>query len=487
MNTTESQDTLAVISQVIGGQRRPGDDTRSRPVINPANDTSLGTLPFASADDVADALRAAQTAQADWQQTPAVQRARLLRATADAVRQRREAIAQRIALELGKPLAQGRAEVDTAAEMFDWAAEESRRCFGQVIPTRAGGLQQRTELRPVGVVAAMSGWNAPIITPARKISGALGAGCAIVLKPSEETPGVSLLLQDALDEAGVPPGVVNLVFGDPAAIARQLIESPIVRAFSFTGGIAVGRQLGALAAQHLKRATLELGGHAPVLVFDDVDVAQVARTAALAKFRNAGQVCTSPTRICVHRRVFDVFTGAFVEQVRALRVGNPCDASVDMGPLKNPARLAAIESLVLDARQRGLAVAAGGQRLPGPGCFFEPTVIIDPHRQARVSHEEPFGPIAVLIPFETEAEAIAEANRLPVGLAAYAFTRDLARAHRLAEQVRCGSLALNDWAVSMPETPFGGVLDSGYGLEGGWQGLREFMQVVTVRTGQVGL
>lgn len=487
MSEILNQETLPVLTQAIGGQRRPGRGSRSCSVINPADGASLGTLPFASTDDVADALRTAQAAHLDWQQKPAVQRAGLLRATGDAVSQRREAIAQRIALELGKPLPQGRAEVDTAADMFYWAAEEARRCFGQVIPARAGGLQQRTELRPVGVVAAMSGWNAPIITPARKISGALGAGCAIVLKPSEETPGVALLLQDALDEAGVPPGVVNLVFGDPGLIARQLIESPVVRAFSFTGGASVGRQLGALAAQHLKRATLELGGHAPVLVFDDVDVERVARSAVLAKFRNAGQVCTSPTRFCVQRRVFGRFAEIFAEEALKLKVGDPRDITSDMGPLKNAARLAATEALVLDAREHGLDVVAGGQRLNRVGCFYTPTVILDPQRQSLVSHVEPFGPIAVLTPFDTEEEAIAEANRLPVGLAAYAFTRDLARAHRLADKVRCGSLALNDWAVSMPETPFGGVLDSGYGLEGGWQGLREFIQVVTVRTGQVGL
>lgn len=476
-----------VVPQVIGGRRRQGADERVRPVINPSTGEAVGTLTFASESDVTAALQAAQGAQDDWRRMPAVQRSRLLRTVADSLRSRRESIAERIAIELGKPVAQGRSEADTAVEMFEWAAEEARRCYGQVMPARVNGLQQRTELRPVGVVAAFSGWNAPIITPARKISGALAAGCAIVLKPSEETPGAALLLQDALDEAGVPPGVVNLVFGDPGQIARQLISSPVVRAFSFTGGIAVGRQLGSLAAEHLKRATLELGGHAPVLVFDDVDVEQVAATAVSAKFRNSGQVCTSPTRFCVQREVFDRFVERFVERTEALRVGDPFSVSVDMGPLKNAGRVNATDFLVGDARDATLEIPSGGRRLPGAGCFYEPTVIVDPEHRGRVSHEEPFGPIAIMKPFDTEEEAITEANRLPVGLAAYAFTRDLLRAHRLAEQVQCGSLAINDWAVSMPETPFGGVLDSGYGLEGGWQGLREFMQVVTIRTGQVGL
>ncbi len=474
---------LSAPLQVIGEQWREGNGVTVQPVIDPSTGATLAELRVASPADVDEAVAAAAAAFEPWRRRPAIERSRLLRDGAALIRARSNAIARLIALELGKPFAQALVEVETAAEMFDWAAEEGRRCYGRVIPRRSGGLQQRTELVPLGVVAAASGWNAPAITPARKISSALATGCTLVLKPSEETPHVALAIAEALRDAGLPPGVLNLLFGDPAAIMSQLIAAAPVRALSFTGGTGVGRALGAAAGGHLKRATLELGGHAPVLVFDDVDVEAVARSAAGAKFRNAGQVCTSPTRFVVHEAIHDRFAAAFVDAARAIAVGPALEPGVQMGPLKNPRRVAAMQRLVDEARAKGLRLLVGGQTLPGPGCFFSPTLLLDPECCSAASSEEPFGPLALLRPFATLDEAVAEANRLPAALAAYAFTRDLARAHALADGVRCGALAINDWAVSTPETPFGGMADSGYGLEGGSEGLREFMQVRSVRTG----
>ncbi|MDO8774996.1 MAG: NAD-dependent succinate-semialdehyde dehydrogenase [Burkholderiaceae bacterium] len=474
---------LPSVHQFIGGQWCEGTGVHRQLVIDPSTELPVAELRHASDADVDQAIAAAQAAFAGWRDTPAIERSRLLHACAAHMRQRKGDISRLIGIELGKPLAQGLAEVETAAEIFDWAAEETRRSYGRVIPARAGLLQQRTELVPVGVVAALSGWNAPAITPSRKLSTALAAGCTIVLKPSEETPRVALALVQAMHDAGIPPGVANLVMGDPEKIAKRMIESGLVRAISFTGGTEVGRQLGAMAGAQLKRMTLELGGHAPVLVFDDVDIERVARGAVLAKYRNAGQVCTSPTRFCIHASVYSRFVEVFVAETRRLVVGGPDRPGVHMGPLKNLRRVEAMERFAADARHCGVEIAAGGSRLAGPGYFFEPTVLLDPQHVSAAANMEPFGPIAVLQPFDTMEEAVREANRLPVGLAAYAFTRDLGRAHELARAVNCGSLAINDWAVSAAETPFGGVLDSGMGVEGGSEGLREFQQVKTVRTG----
>ncbi|MES2244750.1 MAG: aldehyde dehydrogenase family protein [Pseudomonadota bacterium] len=473
------------LPQVIGAQWREGTGETLASVIDPSTGAESALLRYASDTDINAAVSAANDAFSGWRDRPALDRSRLLHACAATIRERKPDIARLIALELGKPVSQGLAEVETAADMFEWAAEEARRCYGRVIPTRAGLLQQRTELAPVGVVGAISGWNAPAITPARKISTALAAGCSVVLKPSEETPQVALALVRAIQDSGVPPGVVNVVFGDPSGIARQLIESDLVRAISFTGGTAVGKRLGALAGEHLKRMTLELGGHAPVLVFGDVDVERVARTAVLAKFRNAGQVCTSPTRFCIQAAVYERFVSAFLDETRRLVVGPPGQDGVHMGPLKNQRRMAAMVQFVADARMHGVEIATGGEALTGPGYFFQPTVLLDPGHVCAASNLEPFGPIAVMQSFETDEQAVLEANRLPVGLAAYLFTRDLLRAHVFAQRIRCGSLAVNDWAVSAPETPFGGVLESGVGVEGGSEGLREFQQLKTIRTGLV--
>lgn len=469
--------------QYIDGDWRPGRGDSAQPVLDPSTGDSHGELAHASQADVAEAIAAAARTFPAWRKVSPLARGQILRDTAGLMRARRDAIGHTIATELGKPLAEAVREVDTAAEMFEWSAEEARRSYGRVIPARGAGISQVAQAEPVGPVAAFSGWNAPAITPSRKISGALAAGCSIVIKPSEETPGVALAIARAAADAGLPPGVLNMVFGDAVRIADQLLESPDIRMVTFTGATSVGKQIGEKAARTMKRATLELGGHAPVLVMDDVDVETVARSAAATKFRNAGQVCTSPTRFYVHERVYEKFARAFADAARALRVGPALDGATQMGPLKNSRRRDAVERLIDDACSQGVSVLAGGSRIDGPGFFHQPTVLAGFTDACRAANEEPFGPVALLRPFETLDQAIAEANRLPFGLAAYVFTRDLLNARRLSEEIDSGVVCVNEWQASLPETPFGGFKDSGLGSEGGVEGLREFQRTKCIRQG----
>lgn len=475
------------IRQYIDGAWRTGQGGTSSPVFNPATEEVHAELPHASPADVGDAVAAAARAFSTWRRVPAMERATLVRGIGDTLRARKEDIACRITRELGKPLGEARKEVDTAAEMFDWAAEEARRSYGRLIPARSPGVTQSAVLEPVGPVAAFSGWNAPLITPSRKISGALAAGCSIVIKPSEETPSVALAIAEAAAEVGLPSGLLNMVFGDPAAIADQLLDAPDIAMVTFTGGTSIGKQIGAKAAATMKRATLELGGHAPVVVCDDVDVEAVVRSAVATKFRNAGQVCTSPTRFYVQEGIYARFADLFVQAAQALRVGDGLHDGVQMGPLKNARRRDAVERMVADARRGGITVAAGGERLEGRGFFYPPTVLLDFPDECLAANEEPFGPIAMLRPFGTLDDAVTQANRLPFGLAAYVFTRDVTRARHLAEAVESGVVCVNEWQASLPETPFGGVKDSGLGSEGGIEGLREFQRTKCVRQGLVGV
>jgi succinate-semialdehyde dehydrogenase/glutarate-semialdehyde dehydrogenase len=373
--------------------------------------------------------------------------------------------------------------VEVAAEMFEWSAEEARRLYGRVIPARGPGIRQTVQLEPRGVVAGFAGWNAPAITPARKISAALAAGCSMVLKPSEETAGVALLIAAAMERAGLPAGLVNMVFGEPADIAGQLCSAPQVAMITFTGATSVGREFGARAAAHMKKATLELGGHAPVVVWSDADLDRVAAACVAAKFRNAGQVCTSPTRFLVHEGVHAAFCAKFVEHARRLKVGDPFDPACQMGPLKNPRRRAAIAALVDNAQASGAQLLLGGRAIDGPGFFYEPTVLAVRDKRSDVSRMEPFGPVALMIPVRDADEALREANSLPFGLAAYAFTQDMRLAHRFASEIDSGVVCINELQASLPETPFGGSKDSGLGSEGGIEGLREFLKPKCIRHG----
>lgn len=446
-------------------------------VHDPATARVLGHLPVASAADVAAAIQAAAQAFVSWRKTPAYERAGLLRRTADILRARQDDLAHLVTLELGKPLAESRAELATAIGMFEWHAEEATRTYGRVIPSRTAGIQQLAVLEPVGPVAAFSGWNAPAITPSRKIAGALAAGCTIVLKPSEETPAIACEIGRALQQAGVPDGVVNLVFGDPGAISDQLLAAPEIRALTFTGSTTIGRRLAQKAAAGLKRMTLELGGHAPVLVFADADLEAAAQALVTAKFRNSGQVCTSPTRFYVQAPVYDQFLELFSQKAAALKVGNGLEADVRMGPLANPRRLAAMRHMTQDALEHGARLVVGGTPLYDEGWFWAPTVVEDPDGACEAARVEPFGPMALMRRFTSLEEGLACANRLPFGLAAYVFTQRADVIQTVSSEIESGVVCINHCRASLPETPFGGYKDSGLGREGGIEGLREFMQI----------
>lgn len=460
---------LLLAGRWVGAQGR-----KTVPVRNPSTGAVLGALPCASDADIDEALAAAAKGFAVWSRMSPTDRSRILRRTSDLMRERREYLATLITLELGKPIAEAHAEIEQAAGMFEWNAEEGRRAYGRMIPSRADNILQIAVREPIGPIAAFSPWNAPAITPSRKISGALAAGCSVVIKPAEETPATALAIGKLLVEAGLPEGVLNIVFGDPVAISKRLLESPVIRGMTFTGSTNVGKLLAGLAVQGMKRMTLELGGHAPVIVFDDVDVDAVARAAAAAKYRNAGQVCTSPTRFFVHESIHGRFVEKFAEVANAITVGDGFDPKTGMGPLAHARRLDAMEAFVADARSRGINVAAGGGRCGNQGYFYRPTLLAGADSDSMAANVEPFGPLALTMPFGSFDEAVALANRLPFGLAAYAMTNDLKRARAIAGAIESGNVILNHWQVSLPETPFGGYKDSGIGLEGGIEGLQAF-------------
>lgn len=444
-------------------------------VVNPATGIVLGRLPLADADDLDRALAAADRAFSTWRRTAPAERARILKAGAELMRERAEHIATLMTLEEGKPLAESRDEVLRAADYFEWFAEEARRIDGRVVPANRPGILQLVKREPIGPVAAFTPWNFPAITPARKLSAALAAGCSVIIKPGEESPATALALARALDDAGLPKGVLQVVFGVPDAVSSQLIASPLIRKVAFTGSVPVGRLLAERAAAGVKPITLELGGHGPVLVFKDADLEAAAAGGAANRFRGTGQICISSTRFLVQREVYQAFTERFVAATRALVVGDGLEATTQVGPLANPRQLAKMESLVDDAVRQGARLLAGGKRIPGPGFFFEPTVLADVPMSARVMHEEPFGPIAVLRPFDGLDDALAEANRLPYGLSAYAFTRDARTAIDVADGLEAGMIGINQYRIVATELPFGGIKESGIGSEGGTEGIQHYL------------
>ena len=395
------------------------------------------------------------------------------------MRDRIEEIAHSITLEHGKPLSQARLEVVRGCEFFEWDAAEGQRLYGRVIPSEPG-IKYIVIHRPIGTVAAFSPWNFPMSQPSRKIAGALAAGCSIIIKASEETPAGALHVARAFHDAGLPPGVFNLVFGVPSEISEHLIPHNQIRMVAFTGSTAVGKKLTEMAARSMKPVLMELGGHAPVIVCDDVDPVSAAITSAARKARNAGQVCTSPTRFFVHEGHYKAFAKTFAERAQAIKVGNGLDASAEMGPVANHRRIETLETLVADARAKGARVIAGGERLGNRGYFFPVTVLTEVPDTARAMNEEPFGPLALINPVSSLDEAIEKANALPFGLAAYAFTRSASNADRLMEGVEAGNLSINTLEASIAETPFGGVKESGYGREGGSEGLSHYTIVKNV-------
>ncbi len=462
-------------SLFIDGVWTAGSGTRRGKVMDPATARQIAEVAFAETADLDAALAAANRSFAAWRKTTALERSRILVKAANLVRTNAETIAQAITTEQGKPLSESRLEAGVTADIIEWYAEEGRRAYGRVIPSRLPGARQIVISEPVGPVAAFSPWNFPCGQLVRKIAAALAAGCTIIVKAPEETPSSAMALVRCFEEAGIPAGVLNLVFGVPAEISAHLIPSAVIRKISFTGSVPVGRHLAALAGQHLKRATMELGGHAPFIVCDDVDLDAVVRLGAGMKFRNAGQICTSPTRFLVADPLHGDFVSQFASVAESLVVGNGVEDATQMGPLAHARRIDALDGLVRDAVEQGGRLVTGGRRIGNEGYFYPPTVLADVPLSARVMNEEPFGPLAVINQFDTLDGAVSEANRLPYGLGAYAFTKSTLNAARLADEVETGMISINHFGLAAPETPFGGVKDSGYGSEGGSEGLQAYL------------
>ncbi|PWT85910.1 MAG: NAD-dependent succinate-semialdehyde dehydrogenase [Proteobacteria bacterium] len=463
------------LSLHIDGAWCKGSNGKSEPVLNPATGDPIGTLPHASTSDLDRALEAADKGFKTWKKVSAFDRSKLMRKAADNLRSRADEIATIMTMEQGKPLVEAKGETLAGADVIDWFAEEGKRAYGRVIPARADGVYQLVVKEPVGPVAAFTPWNFPINQAVRKISIALTTGCSIVIKGPEETPASCAALVKCFLDAGLPAGVLNLVFGVPSEVSEYLIPHPIIRKISFTGSTAVGKHLAALAGQHMKRVTMELGGHAPAIVFEDADVDVAAKILSANKFRNAGQVCVSPTRFLVHETVYGPFVEKFVKAAKSLKVGDGLDKDTRMGPLAHARRVDAMEGFIADAKQKGAKIETGGNRIGNKGFFFEPTVLTNVPKDARIMNEEPFGPLAPITPFKDHDEVVKEANRLPYGLAAYAYTRSAKTAAAIGSAIETGMISINHHGLALPEVPFGGVKDSGYGSEGGSEAIEGYL------------
>ncbi|MBP6819097.1 MAG: NAD-dependent succinate-semialdehyde dehydrogenase [Ferrovibrio sp.] len=459
----------------IAGQWVGGAAGATIAVLNPATGEAIGNVAKAEKADLDRALAAAEAGFRVWKKVSGFERYKILRKAADLLRARAEAIAQNMTLEQGKPLAEARMEANAAGDIVDWFAEEARRTYGRVIPARVQDVQQLVIKEPVGPVAAFTPWNFPINQAVRKVSAALAAGCSIILKGPEETPAACAALVQAYLDAGVPEGVVQLVYGVPSEISEYLIPHPVIRKITFTGSTPVGKHLSMLAGAHMKRITMELGGHSPAIVCEDADIDRAVALLSAAKFRNAGQVCTSPTRFLVHESAYERFVDGFVKVAKGLKVGDGMDKDTQMGPLANDRRVQAMEMFVSDAVSKGAKIQAGGKRIGNKGNFFEPTVMTEVPLDARIMNEEPFGPVVPILPFRDLDAALVEANRLPYGLAAYAYTRSSNTIATLSAGFESGMVSVNHHGLALPEAPFGGVKDSGYGSEGGIEAMEAYL------------
>lgn len=462
----------------INGSWRTGEGRDSFPVVNPVTGEGIAELPLATEADLDEALETAKRTYPEWRATPVEQRSAILHKAAKILKDRADEIARTMTQEQGKPLAESKGEVFGAASLFDWYAEEIKRDYGRVL-VRPPGQLSRVMHEPVGPVATFTPWNFPIYLLAKKVSAALAAGCSVISKPAEETPGNTLAVAQALDEAGLPKGVFQLVHGVPDMVSRKLIGSKAIRKVSFTGSIPVGKHLMKLAADTVTKITLELGGHAPVLIFDDCDLEKTLDMVVPQKFRNAGQVCVSPTRFYVQEGIYDAFIKGFADRTKRMKVGDGLEEGVKMGPLANTRRPEAVGALVDDAKAKGARVLAGGNR-GDSGFFFEPTLLADVPLEADIMNNEPFGPVAVSRPFKDFDEAIEQANRLPYGLAAFAFTENGRRANLLGDSIEAGMVGINTFAISIADAPFGGVKESGFGSEGGKEGLETYQVVKAI-------
>lgn len=459
----------------INGTWRDAADGSSLDFRNPATGEVVGSVARVGKADLEAAIEATQRGFSKWRMISPFDRSRILRQAADNLRARADDIAPLLTREQGKPIAEARGEVMAGADIIEWFAEEGRRTYGRVIPGRSAAVQQLVIKEPVGPVAAFSPWNFPVNQAVRKISAALAAGCSIILKGPEETPASCAQLVRCFTDAGLPDGVIALVYGIPADISDFLIPHPVIRKISFTGSTAIGKRLASLAGLHMKRVTMELGGHAPAVVFDDADLDKASERLAAFKYRNAGQVCGSPTRFLVQDRAYDEFVERLVSRVKSIKVGNGMDPEVQMGALANTRRVDAMTGFIEDAVRRGATVATGGSRIGNAGNFFEPTVLADVPTDAAAMNDEPFGPVALVRRFTDMEELIAETNRLEYGLASYVYTRSSARANEAAARIEAGMVSINHCGLGLPETPFGGVKDSGYGSEGGSEAMEPYL------------
>lgn len=459
----------------IAGTWREAGDRDRKPLHNPATDEEIAGVPAATISDLDEALTAAQDAYPAWRAISAFDRAKILRKAGDLLRERAASIGRISTAEQGKPLAQASAEAAASADIFDWFAEEARRAYGRIVPSKHPGVRHNVIKEPVGPVAAFTPWNMPLTIPARKLAAALAAGCPVIIKPAHETPGACLELARALDDAGLPKGVLSVVLGNAGQISEHLIASPVIKKISFTGSTEVGKHLSELAARHMKKTTMELGGHAPVLVFEDADIRKAATAMARTKYRNAGQICISPTRFYLHDSIHDRFVDELARIAEGIKVGNGMDPDSEMGPLVNSRRVGAISDLITNAMAKGAHVRTGGKRIGNVGNFWQPTILTDVPNDADVMNVEPFGPVAVTQRFTDLDDVIREANRLPYGLAAYAFTESGRRANELADRIEAGMIGINFGVLTGPETPFGGIKESGHGSEGGIEGLEGYL------------
>jgi succinate-semialdehyde dehydrogenase/glutarate-semialdehyde dehydrogenase len=463
---------------LIDGAWKSGEGRDAHDVVNPVTATAMASVPYATAADLEEALAASNRAWPDWRALDVEKRGAILHKTASLLRERADLIAATLTQEQGKVIAEAKAEVLGSAQLFDWYAEEAKRDYGRTLVRPAGQLS-RVIRQPIGPTATFSPWNFPIYLLAKKVAAALGAGCTVISRPPHETPGSTTELFRALQDAGIPAGVAQLVHGNADMISTTLIASRVIRKVSFTGSTNVGKHLMRLCADSMTRVTMELGGHAPVLIFDDCDLEKTLDMVVPQKFRNAGQVCVSPTRFYVQAGIYDAFLKGFAERTAKVKTGNGLDADTRMGPLANARRPDAVGKLVEDAKAKGARVLAGGEKGDG-GFFFQPTLLADVPNEAAIMNDEPFGPVAVTRAFETFDEVIAEANRLPFGLAAFAFTENGRRANLIGDLVESGMVGINTFAISVADAPFGGIKDSGFGSEGGKEGLESYQVVKAI-------
>jgi succinate-semialdehyde dehydrogenase/glutarate-semialdehyde dehydrogenase len=470
----------------IGGEWCDGSDGKTEPVVNPATEQQIATLCHASSADLDRALASASKGLEIWSGVSPWERGAVLKRAADMVRDRKDELAHQLTVEQGKPLVEAGGEIVRAADFLEWGGEEGRRLAARTTTSRDGAAQITIDQVPIGVVAALTPWNFPVVLAAKKLGAALGAGCSCILKPAEETPGAVSQLVSILVEAGLPPDVVNLVFGVPDHISSHLIASPIVRKVSFTGSVPVGKLLAARAGEHMKPVTMELGGHSPVVVFDDVDVDATVAKAIPHKYLNAGQVCIAPTRYIVQDKIYEPFVERFAAEAADLKIGDGMIAGTQVGPLANERRVNAIERMVTAAVDQGARLVTGGKRAGNQGYFFEPTVLADVPHDSEIMTVEPFGPVACMVSFSDADEALAISNGVDYGLAAYLYTHDKAKQERFAAGFQTGVVGVNEAVSHTPEIALGGWGESGIGVEGGIEALHPYLKsklVVSRRAG----